>query len=156
MSGMIDGVIVRKLSVKTDQRGELAELFRQDELPDSDLPRMGYLSVSHPGVTRGPHEHRRQTDHFAFVGSSHFRLYLWDNRPASPSFGQRLVVECPASSPMAILVPPGVVHAYRNVGERDGMVLNFPNRLYAGPNRGETPDEIRHENDSHSPFQIED
>ncbi len=156
MNSTIDGVIVRTLLVKTDQRGQLAELFRQDELPESEFPKMGYVSISHPGVTRGPHEHRQQTDHFAFVGSSRFRLYLWDNRPESPSFRQRVVLDCPEAEAMAILIPPGVVHAYRNVGERDGMVLNFPNRLYGGPHRNEMPDEIRHEDNPQTPFRIED
>jgi dTDP-4-dehydrorhamnose 3,5-epimerase len=42
-------------------------------------------------------------------------------------------------------VPPGVVHAYRNVGDDDAFVLNFPDRLYAGKNKAEPVDEIRHE-----------
>ena len=42
-------------------------------------------------------------------------------------------------------VPPGVVHAYRNVGSSDAFVLNFPDKLYAGWGKKEPVDEIRHE-----------
>ena len=46
---------------------------------------------------------------------------------------------------MTVLVPPGVVHAYRNVSEENGLVFNVPNRLYAGWGKKEPVDEIRHE-----------
>jgi dTDP-4-dehydrorhamnose 3,5-epimerase len=49
------------------------------------------------------------------------------------------------SNPAAVWVPPGVVHAYRNVGTVPGLVINAPNRLYAGWGKGEPVDEIRHE-----------
>ncbi len=43
-------------------------------------------------------------------------------------------------------MPPGVVHAYRNDSETEsGMVLNFPDQLYAGWGKREAVDEIRHE-----------
>jgi dTDP-4-dehydrorhamnose 3,5-epimerase len=57
--------------------------------------------------------------------------------------------------PQAVIVPAGVVHAYRNVGNIQGWVINLPNRLYAGKGRKEEVDEIRHENDPHSPFKLD-
>ena len=43
-------------------------------------------------------------------------------------------------------MPPGVVHAYRNLSRAErGLVLNYPDRLYAGTGRREPVDEIRHE-----------
>ncbi|HUF11026.1 MAG TPA: hypothetical protein VMO47_17020, partial [Rhodothermales bacterium] len=48
-------------------------------------------------------------------------------------------------NPAAVIVPPGVVHAYRNVSEGDAMIFNCPNRLYGGWGRAEEVDEIRHE-----------
>ena len=55
--------------------------------------------------------------------------------------------------PMFLVVPPGVVHAYRNVGANDATVLNFPDRLYAGHDKKEPVDEIRHE-DQDSEFKL--
>ncbi len=143
--GEIDGVTMRPLRFHHDARGWLVELFRQDELAESRWPAMTYVSATLPGVTRGPHEHFDQTDGFAFLGPSDFRLFLWDTRADSPTRGHRWVVEVGASNPMAVWIPPGVVHAYRNVGDVPGLVFNAPNRLYAGWGKTEPVDEIRHE-----------
>jgi dTDP-4-dehydrorhamnose 3,5-epimerase len=54
-----------------------------------------------------------------------------------------------------VIVPPGVVHAYRNVGTIAGWVFNAPNRLYAGPGKREPVDEIRHENQAESLYRLD-
>ena len=59
-------------------------------------------------------------------------------------------------NPAVVLVPKGVVHAYQNVGAVDGIVINCPNRLYAGEGRKQTVDEIRHEVDSETRFRMSD
>ena len=82
--GIIKDVLVRPVEKHSDARGWLCELFRLDQLPESLHPAMGYLSLTEPGVMRGPHEHRRQTDHFCFLGPASFEAYMWDNRPDSP------------------------------------------------------------------------
>jgi dTDP-4-dehydrorhamnose 3,5-epimerase len=156
MQSRIEGIVIRGLSRHEDSRGWLLELFRQDELSEEFHPVMGYISSTRPGVTRGPHEHRQQTDVFCFTGSAPFRLYLWDNRPDSSTHGAHERLEIPAGAYVSLIVPAGVVHAYRNVGPTDGLVFNFPNRLYAGQKRREEVDEIRHEDDPNSPFRIDD
>jgi dTDP-4-dehydrorhamnose 3,5-epimerase len=56
---------------------------------------------------------------------------------------------------MLVVVPPGVVHAYSNVGTGPGWVFNCPDRLYKGTGRKEPVDEIRHELDPQSPFKLD-
>jgi dTDP-4-dehydrorhamnose 3,5-epimerase len=136
---------MRELRFYNDSRGWLVELFRQDELIQDRWPVMIYVSQTLPGVTRGPHEHVDQTDGFVFIGPSDFRLILWDIRPSSTTFSRRMVILVGASNPTAIWIPPGVVHAYRNVGEVPGLVFNAPNRLFAGWGKKNPVDEIRHE-----------
>jgi dTDP-4-dehydrorhamnose 3,5-epimerase len=143
--GPIDGVVIRPLKAFHDKRGWLVEIFRHDDLEEDRWPTMMYVSSTLPGVARGPHEHVDQTDGFAFIGPSDFRLYLWDTRPGSPTRGRRTVATLGESSPAAVWIPPGVVHAYRNVGQVPGLVFNAPNRLYAGWGKKEKVDEIRHE-----------
>lgn len=152
----IEGVIIRDLGRFADDRGWLTELYRHDELPPELHPVMSYVSMTKAGVTRGPHEHAEQTDMFAFIGPSTFRLYLWDGRKKSPTFGESFRAEFGESNRALVIVPPGVVHAYRNIGEIDGIVFNAPNRLYAGEGRTQPVDEIRHENDPDSPYRIDD
>ena len=144
-NGEIEGVLIRPLKFYHDQRGWLAELFRQDEVAQDCWPVMTYVSQTLPGVTRGPHEHVDQTDGFAFIGPSDFRLFLWDIRQNSPTRGRRKVAVLGATNPTTVWVPPGVVHAYRNIGNIPGLVFNAPNRLYAGWGKKQPVDEIRHE-----------
>lgn len=152
--GAIDGLICKPLQKFHDSRGWLCELFRRDELPPEFHPAMAYISATAPGVARGPHEHAGQADCFCFLGPSNFRLYLWDNRPGSPTYRVHLTEVVGTDQPLLLVVPPGVVHAYKNVGSEVGIVINCPNRLYKGPGRREPVDEIRHEQDKDSPFQL--
>ena len=135
-----------------DQRGWLIELYRNDELPTENHPCMAYISETLPGVARGPHEHVDQADYFAFVGPGDFELYLWDTRAGSSTCGNRIKRTAGQSNKMAVIIPAGVVHAYRNVSESPAWVINFPNRLYAGEGKNEPVDEIRHEDKTDSEF----
>jgi len=131
------------------------ELFRHDEVPSEYHPVMSYVSQTKPGIARGPHEHVHQTDLFCFLGPSTFRLYLWDNRKSSPTFGQKCHYDLGENRPASAIVPPGVVHAYRNIGPGDGIVYNAPNQLFAGEGKKEKVDEIRHEDDPESRFEMD-
>lgn len=154
--GPIDGVVDRMLKCFSDQRGWLTELFRTDELPVEMYPQMAYVSQTQPGVVRGPHEHRDQTDYFVFLGPGDFEVYLWDARQVSPTRGNRQILLAGESKQRLIVIPPGVVHAYRNISSVPAWVLNAPNRLFAGVGRREPVDEIRHENDPYSPYVLDE
>jgi dTDP-4-dehydrorhamnose 3,5-epimerase len=131
------------LKAFNDERGWLIELFRNDQLFLENWPKMAYVSMTLPGVVRGPHEHRDQTDYFAFVGPGTFELYLWSNDSHGDYSPQVHILG--ESNPTAVLVPPGVVHAYKNVSDKPGLVFNAPNQLFAGPGKLYPVDEIRHE-----------
>ena len=150
--GPIEGLIVKPLNRFQDARGWLVELYREEELPPAVHPVMAYLSQTLPGVARGPHEHREQTDCFAFVGPGDFKLYLWDTRADSPTSGNRYTLLAGESNRQSVIVPPGVVHAYRNVSQSPGLVFNGPNQLYAGQGKQQPIDEIRYEHCPDSPF----
>ena len=153
--GPIDGIDFKPLKHFRDPRGWLVELHRNDEMAAENQPVMSYVSQTMPGVTRGPHEHVDQADYFAFVGPGDFRLHLWDSRPNSPTFGYKMTRVVGDSDPRAVVVPPGVVHAYRCVSDQPGWVFNLPNRLYAGWGKSEPVDEIRHEDKEGSPYRLD-
>ena len=153
--GQIAGVVVRKLRKFNDSRGWLAELFRHDELAAEFYPAMAYISSTNPNVTRGPHEHVDQADLFCFIGPSNFKLRMWDNREDSETFQYVMTVVVGEDNPASVLVPVGVVHAYQNVGQAAGIVINCPNRLYMGQRKREPVDELRHEDDPDTPYRID-
>jgi dTDP-4-dehydrorhamnose 3,5-epimerase len=153
--GNIDGVIWKPLTHFNDSRGWLCELFRHDEIPAEFHPVMAYISMTKTGVARGPHEHVDQADCFCFIGPSNFKVYLWDRRPHSPTYLSKQVDTVGVDKPRLLIVPAGVVHAYKNVGTGEGLVFNCPNRLYRGPGKKEPVDEIRHEDLTDSPYQLD-
>ena len=154
--GQIDGVVVRPIRKYVDERGWLTEIFRHDEVDAEFHPAMAYVSVTEPGVTRGPHEHVDQADLFCFIGPSNFKIRVWDNRAESPTYNRVTTVYGGADNPLTILIPKGVVHAYRNVGSSPGLVTNCPNRLFMGEGRREPIDEIRHEDDPDTVYRMDD
>jgi dTDP-4-dehydrorhamnose 3,5-epimerase len=153
--GSIDGVIWKPLRKYDDGRGWLCELFRDDEVPAAFRPVMAYMSLSKPGIVRGPHEHAEQADFFCFLGPGNFKIYLWDNRPRSRTYRIHQSETVGADRPMALIIPPGVAHAYKNVSSEPGLVFNCPNRLFKGPGRKSPVDEIRHEDDPDNPFRLD-
>ncbi len=154
--GAIADVVVRDLRKFVDERGWLAEIFRHDELAAEFHPQMAYISATEPHVMRGPHEHVDQTDLFCFLGPSNFKLRMWDNRETSETYRRTMTLYVGEDNPKIVIIPPGVVHAYRNTGSGKGIVINCPNRLFAGEGKSQSVDEIRHEDDPATVFQMDD
>lgn len=149
---MIEGVIIKELNKFEDARGWLCEIFRQDEIDFQ--PVMSYVSTTLPGVIRGPHEHKEQSDCFIFIGPGSFEVHLWDRRGGSSTYGEYLKIEAGEIRPAMIIVPPGVVHGYKCVSEISGYSINLPNKLYKGEGKAGEIDEIRWEQDPNSPYEI--
>jgi len=148
INSKIRGVVSWDVEKISDDRGWLLELFREDCLEDHHKPIMAYVSATFPGVKRGPHEHKCQTDLFVFLGPGDFELVLWGNREIADK-ETHIVGEF---NPCAVIVPPGVVHGYKNISDKVAISFNAPNKLYAGPGKRYPVDEIRHENREGSKF----
>src|SRR5665811_983228 len=104
-SGRINDIIINDLVKNSDSRGWLIELFRKDQIDNAIYPEMSYISLTYPGITRGPHEHREQTDYFCFLGPSTFRLLLWDPRKSSSTYGNMMIMDIGESDPKIVIVP---------------------------------------------------
>lgn len=150
----IDGVKIVPLRKWIDDRGWLVETFREDEVEPTFHPVMGYTSLTQPETVRGPHEHVEQSDLFVFIGPGNFKIYLWDNRKNSATYLNKQVFFGGQDYALQVLVPPGVVHAYKNVSSECSVVHNYPNQLFAGKGKKYPVDEIRHEKDPNTPFKV--
>ena len=97
-----------------------------------------YITTAHPGIVKAWHGHRIQTDFFCLIrGLARFALY--DTRADSPTFGQVEEIECDGAHPRLIIIPPGVYHGFKNIGEEEVICLNCPTEPY----NHKQPDEIR-------------
>ena len=150
---MINGVTIKKLNKYTDDRGWLAEIFRHDDV--DYIPAMSYISVTKPGVARGPHEHIYQSDCFVFAGPGNFEISLWDRRGESSTKGEHIKMEVGEDNPSMVIVPPGVVHGYKCISDKEAWCLNLPDKLYKGIQKQDAEvDEIRWEQREDSPYKI--
>ena len=149
----LPGVRIEALPVFKDGRGRLHELLRVDEIPAGFKPLMACSSWSHPGVTRGPHQHVGQDDYFTFAGPSNFTVYLWDDRPGFTGAAKGWFINTGEQAPSRVHVPREVVRAYRNMGNVSGLVVTVTSLLFKGEGRRDLVDEIRHELNPNSPYQ---
>jgi dTDP-4-dehydrorhamnose 3,5-epimerase len=134
---MIDGVVVKKLKVIPDERGYLMEMLRAD---DPFFRKFGqvYLTVAYPGVVKGWHYHKIQTDHFVAV-SGMVKVVLYDQRKNSKTFGEVNEFFMGEQNPILLVIPPLVVHGMKGLGTAPGMVVNCPSEVY----NYENPDEYK-------------
>ncbi len=113
------------------------ELLRSD-WPEFTQFGQAILTLNRPGVIRGWHWHRRQTDVIVVVRGRAL-LPLYDGRRDSPTFGMIEERIGDGDRPTAVFVPPGVYHGYRTVSQEPALIVNFPDRLYDP----DAPDEER-------------
>jgi dTDP-4-dehydrorhamnose 3,5-epimerase len=101
-----------RLIAHADDRGSLTETYRRDWVRGGGEAVQANLSWSRPGVLRGLHWHRRQSDYWCVLsGVAHVRLV--DLREGSPT---RLAVERvridAAEERIALAIPAGVAHGF--------------------------------------------
>jgi dTDP-4-dehydrorhamnose 3,5-epimerase len=134
---MIDGVVVKQLTVHPDDRGRLMEIFRADD-PLFESFGQVYVTTTYPGVVKAWHLHKAQTDNMCAL-TGMFRVALYDARDGSPTQGSLQEVYMGVHRPVLLRIPPGVYHGWLCVSEEEGIVINVPDRPYDR----ERPDEYR-------------
>lgn len=135
---MIEGVKVKKLVKHCDDRGFFAELVRDDE-PEL-LSKFGQASwsMSYPGVIKAFHYHEKQDDLW-FFPSGNAQVVLYDLREDSPTKGETNVYYMGEENPIALLIPKGIAHGYRVLGQKPATIIYFTTESY----RADEPDEKR-------------
>lgn len=125
---MIEGVKVRGLRFIPDERGYLMEILRSDW---TEYERFGqvYVTAAYPGVVKGWHYHKLQTDHFVCIHGM-AKVVLYDRRKDSPTFGEVNEFFIGERNPCLIKIPPSVVHGFKGVGQDVALIVNVPTELY--------------------------
>jgi dTDP-4-dehydrorhamnose 3,5-epimerase len=125
---MIEGVEIKRLATFADERGSLTELLRRDD-PIFEQFGQCYFSISYPGVIRGWHYHKKQTDYFACV-SGMIKVPLYDLRDGSPTFGEVNEFFMGDENRILVKIPVGVLHGFKVVGVEPCILVNFPTEPY--------------------------
>jgi dTDP-4-dehydrorhamnose 3,5-epimerase len=135
---LIDGVRVRSYDLWPDDRGYFLEVIRMKQGLGQDFaPETTQVSaaLSYPGTIKAFHFHRHQTDLWV-PASGMFQVALVDLRPHSPTFGLKNTIYAGALKPLQILIPPGVGHGYKVIGEGAAILVYVTNRLYNPQDEG--------------------
>jgi dTDP-4-dehydrorhamnose 3,5-epimerase-like enzyme len=119
--------VIEVLKAFVDARGSLFE-----PLDDVELGRQRNVHVvlTAPGEVRGNHQHPASVEMTAVVGPCLVRL---------KESNEIRDVNVPAGQTWRFTIPPGVVHAYRNTGTAQMILVSFNTRVH-DPER---PDTVR-------------
>ena len=127
---MIEGVCIQERFWYNDQRGSLTELVRADD-PEMMVAPFGqvYVTTLYPGVVKAWHLHQRQWDRMiGLVGRT--LLGLVDQRPDSPTCGEKMSVVLGDRNHVCVRIPPGIYHGLKNIGTEESMVINVVSQPY--------------------------
>ncbi|MFH1193814.1 MAG: dTDP-4-dehydrorhamnose 3,5-epimerase family protein [bacterium] len=142
----IDGVKIKNLKIHKDipdtdnsneKPGILMEVLRDD---DGLLSKFGQttFTVAYPGTIKAFHWHKKQDDLW-FFAQGKATVVLYDLREGSPTKGETQVIMADAGSPQLILIPRGVAHGYKALGEEPVFLFYHTTKSY----NAAAPDEER-------------
>ena len=125
----IDGLVIRRATVQEDERGDLTEVFSGSWNVHPDPLVYVYAVTMSPGSVRGWVVHYKQDDRiFVYGGALQWAFY--DDRPESPTHGLLNKFQWSEKNRVLFVIPAGVYHAVKNVGQHDGLIINMPTRAY--------------------------
>jgi dTDP-4-dehydrorhamnose 3,5-epimerase len=134
---MIDGVIVKKLTVIPDERGRLMEIMRADDELFENFGQV-YLTTAYPGVVKGWHYHKKQADNMAVIKGM-MKIVLYDSRKKSKTYGDINEIFAGIHNPVLVHIPAFVCHGFKCISEKEALVINIPTEVY----NYKEPDEYR-------------
>ncbi len=125
---MIEGVKIKEIKRICDDRGMFSEVIKFGEDTYCEVKQTSY-TVTYPGVIKAFHWHKRQYDVW-FPVSGEMQIVLYDLREDSSTKGETQVIYAGESNPLLVLIPPGVVHGYRVLGNEKCALFYHTSQAY--------------------------
>lgn len=150
----IIGVEIKDLITHPDQRGFFREIIRVSD-PFFSGGAFGQWSHSRmtKDVVKAWHYHHVQTDWW-YVGIGEVETVLFDNRPESPSYKQKMVfrmgdgsTKLNRSPQICVRIPPGVLHGCKVISD-EAHLFYITSHTYNANEEGRFPynsDLVRHD-----------
>jgi dTDP-4-dehydrorhamnose 3,5-epimerase len=156
---MIPGVVVKDLKAIPDERGRLMVVLRNDEPCFTQFGQM-YVTTTYPGVVKGWHAHRIQTDYICCIrgmiklvlcmqeGKDIESLsYQWTAEISKDMSFARIIERhghieelfIGTHNPKLVVIPPGILHGWKCISEEESVILCMTSEPYDSQN----PDEQR-------------
>ncbi len=138
---LIAGVAIQPLALYPDDRGYFLEVQRFGLGLAARFPAESSqisAAANYPGTIKAFHFHLHQTDCWTPVKGM-FQVVLVDLRIGSATFGCRNTIYAGSLRPWQILIPPGVGHGYKIIGEQDALLVYMTDRFYNPKDEGRIP-----------------
>jgi dTDP-4-dehydrorhamnose 3,5-epimerase len=138
---LIEGVRIESLKLFPDDRGYFLEVQRMGEGLAAHFPAQTTqtsTAFNYPGTIKAFHYHLHQTDCWT-PAMGMFQVALVDLRLGSRTFGARNTMYVGALRPWQILIPPGVGHGYKVIGNGPAMLIYMTDRFYNPKDEGRLP-----------------
>jgi dTDP-4-dehydrorhamnose 3,5-epimerase len=135
---LIEGVRAAAFPIWPDDRGYFLEVLRMGQgMAGAFDPATTQVSaaLSYPGTIKAFHYHLEQTD-FWVAAQGMLQVALVDLRPGSATFGAKNTLYVGTLRPWQILIPPGVGHGYKVIGDTPAMLVYVTNRFYNPKDEG--------------------
>lgn len=114
---------IRKLDVKKDSRGWLAELILAKDVDGSKFGQLG-ITTARPGQTKGGHYHKRKREWFCVIRGQGL-LTLMDVKTR-----KKREVKMGKNNMILVEIPLNTLHWIKNVGTDDMYLLFYTNETF--------------------------
>jgi dTDP-4-dehydrorhamnose 3,5-epimerase len=135
---LIAGVRVQPFPIFPDDRGYFLEVQRMGRGLIAGFPpetTQIAAALNYSGTIKAFHYHLHQTDCWT-VAKGLLQVALADLRAGSPTFGKRNTLYVGALRPWHVLIPPGVAHGYKVIGDGEALLVYMTDRFYNPQDEG--------------------
>jgi len=134
------GVVVKALRTHVDARGSVMEVYDPRWGVSAADMVYAYAFTILPGRAKGWGLHREHDDRYALL-RGRMEIVFYDPREDSPTCGLEARLTTSEFERSLIIIPAGVWHANRNIGETEVIVVNLPTTAYdhASPDKFTLP-----------------
>ena len=123
----MDGIEIKELKIFANDQGYLFETVkRDDKIFDGEFGQV-LVSVLYPGVIKGLHRHKFQTDYTTCIKGNIKYCVAKENKDGAVEIKTYVIGE---KSPILIKVPPGIWHGYSPLGNKEAIVLHLMDKTY--------------------------
>ncbi len=140
-ASLIEGVRLAPVALWPDDRGYFLEVGRAGQsLLAGFAPASMQVSASltYPGAIKAFHYHLKQWDLWT-VATGMLQVALVDLRRGSRTFGARNTLYLGVLRPWQLLIPPGVAHGYKVIGDTPALLVYVTDRFYDPNDEGRLP-----------------
>jgi dTDP-4-dehydrorhamnose 3,5-epimerase len=138
---LIAGVRIAGVNLWPDDRGYFLEVMRSGRGLTEGFT-TGELQVSaalsFPGTIKAFHYHQLQSDCWT-VPTGLLQIALVDLRRQSPDYGRKNTMYIGVVRPWQVLIPPGVAHGYKVIGNEAALMVYATDHTYNPLDEGRIP-----------------